>query len=93
MKPYKTKKIEASLLKKGFKVRQGAKHKIYALYIGGSKTSIHTFISRGVAEYSDSLISKMRQQLKLSPGEFDGVISCPINKEDLIKIYSEKGVI
>ena len=90
MKPYKTKKIEASLQKKGFEVREGAKHKICTLYIGGLKTSIHTFISRGVPQYGDSLVGKMRKQLKLSPKEFEGVIACPISKEDLIKIYAEK---
>lgn len=90
MSPYKTKKMESSLQRKGFEVRQGAKHKIYTLYIGGLKTSVHTFISRGVPEYSDSLLSKMRKQLRLTPEEFAGVISCVIGKEDLMKIYSEK---
>jgi hypothetical protein len=93
MTTYKTKNIESALSKKGFQVRHGSKHKIYTLHVDESKTRIYTFISHGIKEYGDSLLSKMRGQLKLSHEEFDGVMSCPIGKEELVEIYSEKGLI
>ncbi len=54
---------------------------------------IHTFVSHGVKEYGGSLLSAMRRQLKLSHEEFDGVVTCSIDTEELARIYSEKGII
>ena len=89
---YKTRNIESALSSKGFRGRHGSKHKIY-VYEGGSEIDIHTFVSHGVKEYGGSLLSAMRRQLKLSHEEFDGVVTCSIDTEELAGIYSEKGII
>ena len=89
---YKTRNIESALSSKGFQGRNGAKHKIY-VYRGRSEIDIHTFVSHGVKEYGDSLLSAMRRQLKLSHEEFDGVVKCSIDIEELAGIYSEKELI
>jgi hypothetical protein len=54
MPTYKTRKIVASLTKKGFSPKKGkSKHIKYTLYVSGKKTSIFTWISHGLDEYED----------------------------------------
>lgn len=92
MAKYKTKTIEASLLKKGFQ-EINTHHKRYIYYVNGEKTGITTFISHGIKEYGDILLSKMRNQLKLSRKQFDDLVMCPLTKEELYKIYSDNDLI
>lgn len=90
MSKYKVKDIESSLSKKGFQL-QNSHHKLYTYYVDGTKTGIHIFISHGKDEYGDKLLSKIRNQLKLSHQQFDDLIRCPLSKEELNKIYSKNG--
>lgn len=92
MGKHKTRAIEASLSKKGFRVAN-THHKMYVYYANGGKTGIKTFISHGNKEYGEVLLSKMRTQLKLSREQFDDLVNCPLSKEELYKFYSDKGLI
>lgn len=90
MAKYKVKDIESSLSKKGFQL-QSSHHKLYIYHVNGKKTGIRTFISHGKKEYGDVLLSKMKNQLKLSKEQFEDLIECPLSKEELYEIYSENG--
>ncbi|MGP8330540.1 MAG: hypothetical protein ACT6FF_09535 [Methanosarcinaceae archaeon] len=92
MAKYKTKTIEASLSKKGFR-EINTHHKCHIYYVNEEKTGITTFISHGINEYGDILLSKMRTQLKLSREQFDGLVMCSLTKEELYKIYSDNDLI
>ncbi len=92
MAKYKTKEIEAPLLKKGFQLIN-THHKRYIYYANGKKTGITTFISHGNKEYGDILLSKMRKQLKLSHKQFDDMVQCHLTKEKLYELYSDNGLI
>ena len=92
MAKHKTKAIEASLSKKGFRVAN-THHKRYIYYANGEKTGITTFISHGIKEYGDILLNKMRNQLKLSREQFDDLVKCPLTKEDLYEFYYDEGLI
>jgi len=57
--------IENSLLKKGFRLKEG-NHRFYYFYFKGKKTIIRTKISTGseYKDYDDFLLHKIRLQLK-----------------------------
>jgi len=92
MSSYKAKDIEIALSKKGFRIHN-SHHKLYRYYDGEEKTGIHTFISHGIKEYGDCLLTKMRKQLQLSKEEFADLIECPMKEEKLHEIYSERELI
>jgi predicted RNA binding protein YcfA (HicA-like mRNA interferase family) len=85
-------KIQRALLKKGFK-KVNTDHKVLIFYHDNKKTSIHTKVSHGNAEVSDHLIGKMAKQISLTKPQFEGVIDCNLQKKDLVKIYSELGIL
>jgi len=95
MSTHKTRKIEASLTRKGFHLKRGrSKHLKYTLYDDGKKTSVFTFISHGLSEYNDNLLDKVRKQLYLdSSRELDDLIECPMSEEDLKSLLVARGIL
>jgi hypothetical protein len=93
MPTYKTRKIVASLTKKGFAPKKGkSKHIKYTLYVSGKKTSIFTWISHGLDEYEDRLLNAMKKELHLeSIRELDDLIECPMSAESLVSLLEAKG--
>jgi gluconate kinase len=86
--------IVSSLLKKGFRKEQCPHHDIYHYYVDGKFTHIHTFISRGskYKDYSDSLLAKMRKQLKLdNKSDLLDLIDCPMLEEQYREVLRDKG--
>ena len=90
--PEKVRKIKKALKSKGF-MEDNRTHIAYFFVYKGRKTSVKTVISHGEYEYSDSLLSLMKKELKLSKEEFLGVIGCSLKEKDLIGIYIHKGTI
>ena len=88
----KNAKIQKALLKKGFKT-VNTDHKMLIFHYQGKKTAIHTKISHGNKEISDTLISLMAKQIYLSRSQFEGVIECTVKEDDLIEIYAESGML
>jgi hypothetical protein len=93
MPTYKTRKIAASLTKKGFSPKKGkSKHIKYTLYVNGKKTSIFTWISHGLDEYEDRLLNAMKKELHLeSNRELDDLIECPMSAESLVSLLEARG--
>jgi predicted RNA binding protein YcfA (HicA-like mRNA interferase family) len=88
----KNSKIQRALLKKGFE-KVNTDHKVLIFYHDGKKTPIHTKVSHGNKEISDQLIGHMAKQVSLTKSEFEDVVDCHLQQNDLVKIYSEKGIL
>ena len=84
----KTRNIEKSLIKKGFRLRN-SDHK-YFIYEGSKKKGIVTKISHSHNEIGDDLISKMSKQLNMSKDFFVSYIECTKNEADYVKILNIK---
>jgi len=92
VKPRKARDIEAALLQKGF-VKRSTHHNLFFLRVDGKITSIHTFLSHGIREYSDPLLAKMKSQLHLSAKELESFIQCPLTFEKYISLLEERGIL
>jgi len=88
----KTRDIEASLLKKGFK-RQITHHKYYWFYVNDQKTPVWTKVSHATREIPDHLLSTMARQLKLNGSEFNVLIDCLLIEKGYLAILRNKGVL
>jgi predicted RNA binding protein YcfA (HicA-like mRNA interferase family) len=92
----KSNKLEKALSAKGFqKSTNKHHHKFYIFYCDDKKTDIYTFISHGANhDISPAILSKIKKQLLLdSMEQLMGLIECPLQKEDLERIYDAKGKI
>ena len=64
MTSYSSKKISASLKKKGFSEVEDRADKKYYLTLDGKKVGINTFVSHGTKEYGEALIGEIKKQLR-----------------------------
>jgi len=88
--------IIKSLLKKGFEEEQCKHHRQFFHKINGLETGAKTFISHspGLKSYGDSLLSKMKGQLKLSTKEdLADLLNCPMSAEQYIEKLKANGVL
>lgn len=85
-------KLLRNLHKKGFAVVHGKKEITIYFSIEGRATAYRTHCSRGGhgKNISDQNIKNMSIQLHLTKEEFMGFYDCPLNKEDFIRIQTEK---
>jgi len=88
----KSVRIEKALTKKGFSKEQ-SHHTYFSFFHNGKKTAIYTYLSHGKKEISKTLRSKMADQLRLSPSDFDEVVDCTKSKEELTRYYEESGLL
>lgn len=93
MKPRKTRELYNTLLKKGFyEDANRSSHKFLILMVDGKKVNVKTFLSHGNKEYSSSLMSKIKNQLKFeTPDQAEDFFDCPMSEEDYIKILKRSG--
>lgn len=92
MKTAKTRDIERSLLKKGFKKDEGDHH-YYHLYVDDKKTAIFTKLSHSKNEVDEFILRMMTKQVKLNRQQFEDLINCPLSYENYIKILRENNII
>lgn len=89
-------KIESSLVKKGF-IRDEATHHTYFYHeYNGKRTGISTYTSRGdkIKTYGNSLLSMMKRQLKLDNlHQVIDLFKCPISEEEYNQILEEKDLL
>ena len=85
-------KVNQSLLKKGFIKKEGAKHTLYLFFREGKKIC-ETFMSRDEQNINEYLINKMRQQVYLNKRDFIKLIDCPLSEEEYIKILKDKDLL
>lgn len=87
-----TRKIESSLLSKGFS-KENTHHEMYWYFYNGKKTSIRTRLSHGYKEYSDNLLGLIARQLHLKKSELEDLIDCPLTKEQYEALLLKDGKI
>lgn len=89
-------KIESSLVKKGF-IRDEATHHTYFYHeYNGKRTGISTYTSHGdkIKTYGNSLLSMMKRQLKLDNlHQVIDLFKCPISEEEYNQVLKEKGLL
>lgn len=89
--PYDTRKVAASLQRKGFSPRQND-HTFFHLVIDGRDAGIFTKISHGKREIGTPLAKKMQRQIKLaSSSDFRDFVDCPMSQDDYIGLLRRGG--
>ena len=89
MPQYQASKIGKSLLRKGFKSKEGD-HKFYTFYYNDKKTSVFTKISHSSSTINDSLLGLMARQLKLNKNDFCNLVDCPLSEKEYADILIKK---
>lgn len=92
MSPRATRKIQGSLLKKGF-IEDETHHRMFWLVVNGKRSSVRTRYSHSDREVNDWHQGQMAKQLGLSRAEFDDLIDCPLKKESYLNLLRERGVV
>ncbi len=92
MKIRKSKEISKILLKKGFKL-DNTHHQYYYFYDADDKrTPVYTYISHGIDEYGNDLMTKLKKQLKFQQTkDCEDFLDCPLTKEDYLKLLKNNG--
>ena len=89
-------KIQQSLLRKGFVRRQGDHEYFYHVY-QGKETGVFTKISRGSSKYKDygpHLLRLMKQELRLDTmEELLRLLRCPMDGEEYLTVLKGKGLL
>jgi len=86
--------VEAALRRKGFQSEKPkGDHTYYRLYTEAGKTQVTTKVSHGAKseDLRDELVSRMSKQLFLSKAEFVDLVTCPLSKERLVELLTERG--
>ncbi len=88
MKPRKTTDIISVLKRKGFQ-QTASHHRYLHLFVEDATTEIYTFVSHGIEEYGNDLLSKMKKQLGFSDNkEFEKFLDCPMTFEEYVSMLS-----
>ncbi len=65
----------------------------YGWLIVNGKKILRVHYSHGKGEISEKVVNKIRGQLKLSQKDFKDLISCPMSREDYLRVLIEKGIV
>ncbi|MFW2371863.1 MAG: hypothetical protein ACN4GM_01980 [Gammaproteobacteria bacterium] len=90
------KNICKNLPKKGFVEDDSGHHLYFHFYYDGVLTGAYTYISHSAKhkDYSNAILTKMRQQLKLNSNrDVVELVNCPMDEEEYIAILKQKGFI
>jgi hypothetical protein len=79
--PRRQSEVEKSLLAKGFRSKEGDHNFFHYYSKAGKKTIVFTKTSHGSREIDDSLLGRMAKQVRLSKGDFDRLIDCPLDRD------------
>ncbi len=64
---------------------------MYWFYAHGKKTTIRTRFSQGMKKYEGDLLRFVRQQIYLTPDEFDRFMDCPMQGADYLNLMIHRG--
>jgi hypothetical protein len=76
----KARSVRAALVAKGFR-EVSRHHYFYFFHYRGKKSHIHTKISHGATDISQSLCGLMAKQIKLTNPQFQQFVDCPLTEE------------
>jgi len=93
MSSWKQSEVIRVLTKKGFKKYSGD-HVNLVLMVDGKEVDIRTHVSNSkkfTISTNNRVFHAMKAQLHLTRNQLDRLLSCPMTKEDLIKILKDEG--
>lgn len=81
--PRRKQDVERSLVRKGFKQREGDHHYFVYFNVAGQKTAKFTKTSHTpkMREIPDGLLSLMAKQCGLNKSDFLDLVDCPLSRE------------
>lgn len=79
--------VRQNLPKKGFQETDDRSHIFLHLYVDGKRTHIRTHVSHGSGykTLSDSLVSQMAKQCKITSKEFRNLAECTLSHKDYLQ--------
>ena len=91
--PRKAGQIAAALTAKGFDKTDNDHTWFVYRTLDGRATRARTKLSHGSGskDISDSLLSQMARQVKLSKPEFDRLLDCPLSRDEYEQVLAGKG--
>jgi hypothetical protein len=95
MKPRKTRELNNTLLKKGFRIDDGkSHHRFFYLVVDGRKSAVYTYLSHGQDEYGKPLMAKLRKQLRFPDVESaESFFDCPMTGDEYVDLLKKEGVL
>jgi len=95
MKARKTTELSSILEKKGFALDpKKDHHRFYYLIVDGKKHNIYTYLSHGNKEYSSSLMSVIKKQLKFTDSKLaEDFFDCPMSYQDYKDMLKKAGLL
>ena len=93
MTSLRVREIHASLVRKGFRCEVGTNHQKYHFVCEGKDTGVVTLLSRSFDEYSDSLLTRLAKQVRLSRSEFMDLVSCALGPDAYLQLLKERGAL
>ena len=78
--------------KVGLQTRQGRRHIIAQLRLGG-KLYLTTMRSRGSGALRGQLPDLIRQQMRLDKQQFADLLNCPLKRDGFLQILADRGVV
>ena len=91
--PKDRKVVEAGLLKKGFRQREGDHHFFVYWSLRGKKSVAFTKTSHSHREIGDPLLGRMAKQCKLTKANFLGLVDCPLSREQYEDLLTKQGAV
>lgn len=89
--PREKRMVAASLLRKGFRLRQGD-HEFFTYHTAdGKRTAIFTKTSRSHKVIPKVLMAQMGRQCRLTAGEFHELVDCTLSREGYDALLRERG--
>ena len=91
--PRDQRNVEQALTNKGFQ-KSGGDHRYFHYYAkSGKKSRVFTKTSHGNRELSDSLLSMMAKQCRLTKGDFLQLVDCPLDQDAYEAKLTQQGLI
>lgn len=66
---------------------------IVCRFVEGGRQAVSTKFSMGRGDVPTFILGRIKQQLRLSLSEFNDLISCPLKRDGLIRIYKWQGLL
>lgn len=93
--PLDRRDIERALENKlGFERTEGAKHRLFSLYVGG-RLMVETRTSRGTGHrvIDDPLVTQMAKQVLVAHKFFVDLVRCTKSRSDYLQFLAKRGMI
>ena len=85
--------VEAGLVAKGFRKKEGDHHFFIYFSVAGLKTQVFTKTSHNEKQIHDNLLGQMARQCRLTSKLFGSLLDCPLTREAYEEQLRSQGVL